>query len=67
MKTLACRQNGGSNCGFPVSYGGKDEIIRMKKEIEDFYTQKVKPTMVDFRKKSKEAQDQYMNSLKSSQ
>ena len=66
MKTLACSQNGGSNCGFPVSFGGIDRIVQMKDEAVTFY-KKVNETMVEFRKKSKEAQAQYAKSLQSYQ
>jgi hypothetical protein len=66
MKTLACSQNGGSNCGFPVSFGGIDRIVQMKDETVTFY-KKVNETMVEFRKKSKEAQAQYTKSLQSYQ
>lgn len=66
MKTLTCSQNGGSNCGFPISHGSLDGIRQMKEEAEVFYG-KLTETMVEFRKKSKDAQAQYINSLKSYQ
>lgn len=66
MKTLACSQNGGSNCGFPVSFGWIDNLRRMKDEAMEFYSGSIN-TMIQFRTISKQAQDQYIHSLKSYQ
>lgn len=65
MERLDCMQRGGA-CWFPVDLNGEENIKKMVSDAGDFYDD-VKETMVGFRKKSKEAQNQYMNSLKSYQ
>lgn len=66
MSRLDCKQKGGSNCGWPVSFGGIDGIVQMKNEAIGLYTD-MRSTMVNFRKMTKETQTQYANALKSYQ